>query len=166
MAALKGFNAFLEKDLSKKTSDWRLGREKYALKCDYVLATGKTPEQLLAEAEAALRTTRDELDALAKPKTAKQALDDVAKQHATPETYMAEAKKALVQATAFVKEKGLLTLPAPIKQSLGRGEITEGHARALLQAAPKTRTVIWKQIKKRSLHPYLQLFIAWALSRH
>ena len=51
-------------------------------------------------AVAALKTTRDELDALAKPKTAKQALDDVAKQHATPETYMAEAKKALVQATA------------------------------------------------------------------
>jgi predicted RNase H-like HicB family nuclease len=98
-------------DLSKKTSDWRLGRENYALKCDYVLATGKTPEQLLAEAEAALKTTRDELDRLAKPKTAKQALDDIAKQHATPETYMAEAKQALVQATMFVKEKGLLTLP-------------------------------------------------------
>jgi uncharacterized protein (DUF885 family) len=111
LAALKDFTAYLQKDLSKKTSDWRLGREKYALKCDYVLATGKTPEQLLAEAEAALKMTRDELDTLAKPKTARQALDDVAKQHATPETYMAEAKQALVQATAFVKEKGLLTLP-------------------------------------------------------
>jgi uncharacterized protein (DUF885 family) len=111
LAALKDFSAYLEKDLSKKTSDWRLGREKYALKCDYALATGKTPEHLLAEAEAALKTTRGELDALAQPKTAKQALDDVAKQHPTPETYMAEAKKALVEATAFVKEKGLLTLP-------------------------------------------------------
>ena len=112
LAALKDFSAYLEKDVSKKTSDWRLGREKYALKCDYVLATGKTPEQLLAEAEAALKTTRDELDALAKPKTAKQALDDIAKQHATPGTYMADAKQALAQATAFVREKGLLTLPA------------------------------------------------------
>lgn len=112
LAALKAFSAHLEKDLSKKTSDWRLGREKYALKCDYVLATGKTPEQLLAEAEATLKTTRDELDKLARPKTAKQALDDIAKQHATPDTYMAEAKQALAQATAFVKEKGLLTLPS------------------------------------------------------
>jgi len=111
LAALKDFTAYLQKDLSKKTSDWRLGREKYALKCDYVLATGKTPERLLAEAEAALKTTRDELDMLAKPKTAKQALDAVAKQHATPETYMAEAKQALVQATTFVRDKGLLTLP-------------------------------------------------------
>ena len=101
LAALKDFSSYLEKDRSKKTSDWRLGREKYALKCDYVLATGKTPEQLLAEAEAALKTTRDELDGLAKPKTAKQALDDVAKQHATPETYMAEAKKALGDCSRF-----------------------------------------------------------------
>ena len=112
LAALKDFNAFLEKDLSKRTSDWRLGKEKYATKCDYVLATGKTPEQLLAEAEAALKTTRDELDTLARPKTARQALDDIAKQHATPETYMAEARQALTQATAFVREKALLTLPS------------------------------------------------------
>ena len=112
LAALKDFSAYLEKDLSKRTSDWRLGREKYASKCEYVLATGKTPEQLLAEAEAALKTTREELDALARPKTARQALDDIAKQHATPDTYMPEARQALVQATAFVKEKGLLTLPA------------------------------------------------------
>jgi len=111
LAALKDFSAYLEKDLSKKTSDWRLGKENYARKCDAILATGKTPEQLLAEAEAALKATRDELDMLARPKTAKQALDDVAKQHATPESYMADAKQALAQATAFVKEKGLLTLP-------------------------------------------------------
>src|SRR5438477_3705519 len=112
LAALKDFSAYLEKDLSKKTSDWRLGREKYARKCDAILATGKTSEQLLAEAEASLKATRDELDAIARPKTAKQALDDIAKQHATPDTYMAEAKQALAQATAFVNAKGLLTLPA------------------------------------------------------
>ena len=112
LAAVKDFSAYLGKDLSKKTSDWRLGKEKYALKCEYILATGKTPEQLLAGAEADLKTTRDELEKLARPKTAKQALDDIAKQHATPDNYMAEAKKALEQATAFVKEKGLLTLPA------------------------------------------------------
>jgi uncharacterized protein (DUF885 family) len=112
IAALKDFSGFLEKDLSRKTSDWRLGTEKYARKFEYVLATGKTPEQLLAEAEADLKTTRDEITKLAAPKTVKQALDEIARQHATPETYMAEAKKTLEQATAFVKEKGLLTLPS------------------------------------------------------
>ena len=110
--ALKDFSTYLEKELSKKTSDWRLGKEKYAQKFTYVLATGKTPEQLLAEAEADLKTTRDELEKLAAPKTPKQALDDVARQHAAPDTYMDQAKKTLEQATAFVREKGLVTLPS------------------------------------------------------
>ena len=111
LAAMKDFNTFLEKDLSKKKSDWRLGKEKYAKKFEYVLSTGKTPEQLLAEAEADLKTVRQEMEKVAAPKAVKDALNDVAKQHATRETYMAEAKKALEQATAFVSEKGLVTLP-------------------------------------------------------
>src|SRR2546421_7072176 len=68
LAALKNFTTFLEKDLSKKTSDWRLGKENYAKKFEYVLVTGKTPEQLLAEAEADLKTTREEMEKLAAPK--------------------------------------------------------------------------------------------------
>jgi uncharacterized protein (DUF885 family) len=112
IAALKDFNTWLEKTLSQKKSDWRLGKENYAKKFDYTLSTGKTPEQMLALAEADLKTTRNEMVKLAAPKTVKQALDDVAKQHATPATYMAEAKKSLEQATAFVRQKDLLTLPA------------------------------------------------------
>jgi uncharacterized protein (DUF885 family) len=111
LAALKDFSTFLGTDLSKKTSDWRLGKENYAKKFEYTLVTGKTPEQLLAEAEADLKTTREAMEKLAAPKTVKAALDEIAKQHATPATYMPQAKKALEQATAFVKEKGLLTLP-------------------------------------------------------
>jgi uncharacterized protein (DUF885 family) len=111
IAALKDFSTFLEKDLSKRTSDWRLGKENYAKKCEYTLAVGKTPEQLLSEAEADLQSTRQAMEKTAAPKSVKQALDEIAMQHATPETYMAEAKKALAQATAFVREKDLLTLP-------------------------------------------------------
>ena len=111
LAALRDFNAFLKDTLSKKTGDWRLGKEKYARKFEYTLAVGKPPEQLLAEAEAELKNTREEMVKLAAPKTVKQALDEIAKQHATPDTYMGEARKSLEQATAFVREKGLLTLP-------------------------------------------------------
>src|SRR5712691_10340963 len=112
IAALKDFNTYLANEVSRKTSDWRLGKEKYARKFEYVLATGKAPEQLLAEAEADLKTTREELEKLAAPKTPKQLLDEIARQHATPDTYMAQAKKTLEQATAFVREKGLVTLPS------------------------------------------------------
>jgi uncharacterized protein (DUF885 family) len=111
LAALKNFNTFLQMELAKKSSDWRLGKERYAQKFEYVLATGKTPEQLLAEAEADLQATRQEMEKVAAPKTVKEALDEIAKQHATPDTYIPEAKKALEQATAFVRDKGLLNLP-------------------------------------------------------
>jgi uncharacterized protein (DUF885 family) len=112
LMALKDFNTFLANDLSKKTSNWQLGKEKYARKFEYTLSTGKTPEELLSEAEADLKKTRGELEKLAAPKSVKEALDDIAKQHATPETYMDQAKKDLAQATTFVREKDLLTLPS------------------------------------------------------
>ena len=111
LTALKDLNTFLAETLSKKTSDWRLGKEKYAQKFAYVLATDKTPEQLLAEAERDLLATRMEMATLAAPRTVKQALDEIATHHATPATYMAEARKTLEQATTFVKEKRLVTLP-------------------------------------------------------
>jgi uncharacterized protein (DUF885 family) len=110
--SLRSFNTWLEVSLSKKTADWRLGKDLYAKKFRYVLATGKTPDALLKEAEADLIKMRDEMADLAAPKTVDQALSDVASQHATPETYMASAKRALATATAFVKTKDLVTLPA------------------------------------------------------
>jgi uncharacterized protein (DUF885 family) len=111
LAALRDFNTYLERTLSAKQSDWRLGKEKYARKFHYVLATNKTPEELLAAAEDDLKKTRDEMAKLAAPKTVKEALDEIAKQHATPDTYMAAAKKTLDETTAFVRAKDLLTLP-------------------------------------------------------
>ena len=111
IAALHNFSAFLKDTLSKKTSDWRLGKEKYARKFEYVLTTGKPPEQLLAEAEADLKITREAMAKLAAPKSVPQALDEIARQHATPDTYLAEARRTLEQATTFVRDKGLLTLP-------------------------------------------------------
>src|ERR1700728_3104876 len=111
LIALRAFNEFLDGTLSKKTSDWRLGKVHYAKKFSYVLATGKTPDALLKEAEADLIKTRDEMVQLAAPKSVKQALAEVALAHATPHTYMAAAKQTLATATAFVKAKDLVSLP-------------------------------------------------------
>jgi uncharacterized protein (DUF885 family) len=109
--ALRGFSIWLDMSLAKKTSDWRLGKARYAKKFRFVLATGKTPEMLLQEAEADLVKTRGEMVLLASPKTVEQALADVALRHATPATYMSAAKQSLATATAFVKAKNLVTLP-------------------------------------------------------
>jgi uncharacterized protein (DUF885 family) len=109
--ALRGFSIWLDNSLSKKTADWRLGKVRYAKKFRFVLATGKTPEAMLKEAEADLAKTRDEMVQLASPKTVEQALADVALHHATPATYMAAAKQSLATATAFVKSRDLVALP-------------------------------------------------------
>jgi uncharacterized protein (DUF885 family) len=111
IASLNGFNRWLEDHLAEKTSDWRLGKALYAKKFRYVLATGKTPETLLAEAEADLVKVRAEIARLAAPKSVEQALADVARQHAMASTFIPSAKQALATATAFVKSKDLLTLP-------------------------------------------------------
>jgi uncharacterized protein (DUF885 family) len=129
IAALKNFNSYLETTLSKKPGEWRLGKENYTKKFQYTLDTGTTPEQLLAAAEADLQTTRQEMAKLAAPKSVRQALDDIAAEHATPETFMAHARDDLAKATAFVrgrdtdrykKDKGILTLP-----TRGNLEVTE-----------------------------------------
>jgi uncharacterized protein (DUF885 family) len=112
LGAVRDFNAFLKDKLSAHTSDWRLGKEKYARKFALVLASGRTPEDLLTAAESDLKTVRAQMAKLAAPKTVDQALADVAKQHATPDTFLDQAKETLAQATAFVKEKDLLTVPA------------------------------------------------------
>lgn len=111
-AALRGFNHWLEDHLGEKSSDWRLGKERYAKKFRLMLATGKAPEALLAEAEADLVKARAEIARLAQPKSVEQALAEVARQHATVATYILSANQDLAAATAFVKSKDLLTLPA------------------------------------------------------
>jgi uncharacterized protein (DUF885 family) len=110
LTSLRAFNDYLKSDLSKKTSDWRLGKEKYDKKFAYTLVAGKQPAQVLSEAESALQDIRDRMAKLAAPLTVKQALDKIAQQHPTPENYMDQARKDLDEATAFVREKHLATL--------------------------------------------------------
>jgi uncharacterized protein (DUF885 family) len=109
--ALRGFTKFLKDDLSKKTSDWRLGKEKYDQKFAYTLVSGKKPEQVLAAAEAALKDVRDQMAKLAAPMTVKQALDKIAQDHTKPAAFMDEAKKDLTDATDFVRDKHLVDFP-------------------------------------------------------
>jgi uncharacterized protein (DUF885 family) len=109
--ALTGFNKFLSTELSRKPSEWRLGKDKYDEKFRYTLVSGKTPDQILLEAETALKDVRAEMAKLAAPHSIKEVLDKIARLHATPETYLDEARKDLDEATNFVRAKHLVTLP-------------------------------------------------------
>jgi uncharacterized protein (DUF885 family) len=110
LAALRDFNRYLAETLSAHTSDWRLGKDNYERKCRYVLHTDRSSGQLLAAAEADLAATRAEMARLAAPRSVPAALAEIASQHATPATYMDEVRQTLAEATAFVREKHLLTL--------------------------------------------------------
>src|SRR5712664_4118601 len=110
--SLRAFNSYLKDDLSKRTSDWRLGKERYSKKFAYTLVAGKTPEEVLSEAEAALKETRQQMTKLAAPHSIREALDAIAKQHTTPEHFMDEARKGLEVATEFVRQKHLVTFPS------------------------------------------------------
>jgi uncharacterized protein (DUF885 family) len=112
LASLRDFNAYLKNDLSRRTSDWRLGKDKYAKKFQYYLVSGKTPDQVLSEAEAALQSARGEMANLAAPRSIPEALDKIAQQHAAPEAFMDQARKDLAEATSFVQAKRLVTLPS------------------------------------------------------
>ena len=59
--ALRGLNRFLETDLPKRSQgnpDWRLGPDQYATKFKLALATDRTPDQVLADAEGRLKEVR------------------------------------------------------------------------------------------------------------
>ena len=125
--ALRAFNGYLKTDLAQRPGEWRLGKEKYVKKFGYVLQTDRTPEQVLAEAEEALQEVRKEMFKLSLPLHTKmypahrgradlnlivgETLAKVAAQHATPETYFADARRDLQETREFVRSKNLLPLP-------------------------------------------------------
>ena len=49
---------------------------------------------------------------MSKIASSREVLDQIAQRHATPDTYMSDAKRDLAEARAFVKSKNLLTLPS------------------------------------------------------
>jgi uncharacterized protein (DUF885 family) len=135
LAALRGFQDFLKNDLAKRNrADWRLGPEKYQHKFRYTMGTDLTPEQVLEAAESELKAIRGQMLEVARSLPAAKSaaaraqtssgpheienlvisgtLNRIAEKHATPETYMADAKRDLEEARAFVSAKNLLILPA------------------------------------------------------
>ncbi|HLI84597.1 MAG TPA: DUF885 domain-containing protein [Bryobacteraceae bacterium] len=132
--AMRRFQNYLKTSLTARNNwDWRLGRDRYVRKFRYTLESGLEADTVLANAEADLERVRARMLELALPLHRKmfpghgdhanlsgtarenavigEVLDKIAERHATPETYMEEARKDLDEARAFVVEKHLLTMP-------------------------------------------------------
>lgn len=135
LAAMQKFQMYLKTSLSaRNNADWRLGRDLYLKKFRYTMETGVEAETALANAEAEITKVRMQMLDLALPlhrtmfpghkdhaeltgderlnKIVGEVLDKIAERHATPQTYMDDARKDLAETRAFVQEKHLLTLPS------------------------------------------------------
>ncbi len=140
--ALRGFNRFLKDEIMQRRgqapgylgTDWRLGPDKYATKFKLALATDRTPDQVLADAESRLKAVRAQMLDLSLPlhakiapdhkdhadltgdarvnQVVKEVLDNIAQNHSTPASYMDDARKDLEDTRNFAAAKNLLTLPA------------------------------------------------------
>jgi uncharacterized protein (DUF885 family) len=113
--------------------DWRLGTEHYATKFKLNLATDRSPDEVLKDADTRLKEVRARMLDLSLPlhakmfpghadhaelkgddrlnKIVREVLDKIAEKHSTPATYLDDARKDLDEARDFARAKNLLTLP-------------------------------------------------------
>jgi uncharacterized protein (DUF885 family) len=127
LAALTDYQQWLEKDLLPRSSgEFRIGDEKFRKKLRFALDSDLSKEEILRRAEADLKATRTAMYRTAvqiwpklfpdKPAPTEESvaikavLDEAAKKHPDNDTILPRATKALAQTTAFVKEKGFVSV--------------------------------------------------------
>ncbi len=134
LAAIEDYSAWVKNELSKRsTGNLRLGKEKYDLKFRYVIGVKTTPEEVLADAEQALRDTRRRMLELAEPlykewfpdrpagefattqehenAIIRAVLDRIAEEHSARDQLKPQAARDLAEVKEFVREKNLVALP-------------------------------------------------------
>ena len=164
-AALHDLQTFLEKDLlARSDGSFRIGRDRFAKKLAFVLGDDIDIDTVAADARALLVQTQAEmvetakqiwaddklgklprLDTTDQRKTfVKQVLDHVAKDRPTNQTILADAKKWLDKATAFVRDENLVRVPDEPVAVIEMPEYKRGIAVAYcdssgpLEASPQT----------------------------
>ena len=135
VAALEDYKAWLEKEvLPRANGDFRLGAEKFRKKLRFALDSEMSPEEIVRRAEAELEATTQAMYATAVPlfrkyfpeaetgaekdraKVIEAVLDRLAENRPNDETVVARATEITEAATAFVREKDLVTVPdTPLK---------------------------------------------------
>ncbi|MGD1047377.1 MAG: DUF885 domain-containing protein [Candidatus Krumholzibacteriaceae bacterium] len=153
--ALQRYQDFLEKDLvNRSLGEIRLGRPLYERLAACVLQTNMTPEEIVAAAYGEIDRVHDDMYELAAPLYAratgakplvnpsradririiKAVLDETAKDHPEPSGILDACKAAFVEASAFVREKDIVTIPAEPFEIVRAPEYSRGPSIAGLQA--------------------------------
>ncbi|WP_158277445.1 DUF885 domain-containing protein [Opitutus sp. ER46] len=135
IAALEQHRKWLEQDvLPKADGDFRLGEARFRRKLRLALDSELSLEELLARAERELATTTEAMYATARPlyerafpqataaeladrpRVIKAVLDRLAERRANDDTVVARVKEITADATTFVRQRGLVTVPdAPLQ---------------------------------------------------
>jgi uncharacterized protein (DUF885 family) len=136
VAALEEYGQWLEKDLlPRSTGDFRLGDALWRKKLRFSLDSDLSKEEIYARAQADLKSTQETMYATALPLfkqyfpdvtdeaklkdmkyVNKAVLDHIAQSHPTNADIVDKAKAALADATKFVRDKKLVTVPKePVK---------------------------------------------------
>src|SRR5260370_23500388 len=129
-AALEDYKKWLQNDLLPRSDgNFRLGAEKFRKKLRFALASDLSMEEILKRAQADLRQTQiaiyetalplykkyfpgaDDKTLADKHKITAAVLDKLAEQHPDDATVVGYAQKVVGEATDFVKQRNLVTVP-------------------------------------------------------
>ena len=114
--AVKEYLAFVDGELAKKpAASFRYGKRLYDLRFGPYLQTDRSPADVLAAARRRMDEVKQQMARLSQRIIGKPdiraALDAVATDHPAPEQLFSTVRADLMQATAFVRDHKLMTLP-------------------------------------------------------
>ena len=146
-AALEDYKKWLQNDLlSRSDGDFRLGAEKFRKKLRFALASDLSMEEIMKRAKADLQQTQaaiyetalplykkyfpnaDDKTLADKHKVTAAVLDKLAEQHPDDATVVGYAQKVVAEATDFVKQHNLVTVPEVPLDVIAMPEFKRGVA--------------------------------------
>jgi uncharacterized protein (DUF885 family) len=162
VAALEAHRTFLQADVLPRSNDsWRIGPEKFAKKLELELDAGLSAAEVLAEARAEAERVETEMAVIARQlwgttfpgrpvppddpagrrRMIRQVLDELGKDHGEPESLVDDARATVADIKAFIRGRGILTLPDPdLCRVIEMPEFLRGNSVAYLNPSPPLDT--------------------------
>jgi len=152
--ALEDYKKWLQQDLLKRADgDFRIGADKFRKKLRFALASDLSMEEVMKRAQSELAQTQNEIYETALPlykkyfpktdqktlpdknKVTAAVLDKLAEQHQDDNTVVGYAQKVVKEATDFVKQHNLVTVPTVPLDVVAMPEFKRGVAIAYCDSA-------------------------------
>jgi uncharacterized protein (DUF885 family) len=156
--ALRDYKRFLENELMpRSTGEWRIGAKKFSEKLAMELDAGLNAQEVIDIAESEADRVEREMYYVAKQlwsstishrplppddiegrrDTIRSVLNELGKDHGTPETLVQDVRATVDKIRSFIRTKRILTLPEPDQCSIiEMPEFQRGFSAAYLNQAP------------------------------